>query len=84
MMTKETIEDIAKGLEALMKKYRRNAIPGDKERYDATKQAHTAIRKVIMTMEIKGDIRDIAPIKKGEKCGWTVTDMENNLKNYGA
>jgi hypothetical protein len=84
MLTKEVIEDVAKGLEVLMKKYRLNASPGDKERYEATKQAHAAIRKVILTMEIKGDILDITPIKKGDRCGWAVIDLENNTKNYGA
>lgn len=84
MLNKEIIENVAKGLEVLMKKYKLNASPGDKERYEATKQAHAAIRKVILTMEIKGDILNITPIKKGDKCGWTVIDSENNSKNYSA
>jgi len=83
MVTKDIVEDIAKGLEKLMKRYKLNSVPGDKERYEATKQAHTALRKVILTMEIKGDIQQLAPFKKGDKCGWSVTDLDNKSKNYG-
>ncbi|EQC49848.1 hypothetical protein [Bacteriovorax sp. DB6_IX] len=82
MVTKQVVEDVAKGLEVLMKKYKLNAVPGDKERYEATKKAHTALRKVILTMEIKGDIQTLSPIKNGKKFGWMVIDLENNSKNY--
>ncbi len=84
MIKLEVLEEVCKGLEEMMKKYKRNQIPGDKDRYDATKQAHAALRKVILTTTIKGDIQSISPIQNGKKYGWAVIDNDSNLKNYSA
>lgn len=84
MIKVETLETVCKGLEMLMKKYKHNSMPGDKEKYEATKQAHMALRKVVLTMTIKGDIINIVPQKNGQKYGWSVLEGDSNMKNYSA
>ncbi|EQC45719.1 hypothetical protein [Bacteriovorax sp. Seq25_V] len=84
MIKQDVLEEVCAGLEEMMKKFKRNQVAGDKERYEATKQAHAALRKVILTMTIKGDIQSISPIQNGSKYGWAVIDAENSLKNYSA
>lgn len=84
MIKQEILEEVCAGLEVLIKKYKRNLEKGDRERLDATKQAHAALRKVILTCSIKGEVQAIAPIKKGEKYGWFVVENDLSQKNYCA
>lgn len=82
MVTQQVLEEVSQGLEKLMKQYKQNLKSGDKERFELTKQAHAALRKIILMTTIKGDIVNISPIKKGAKAGWVVVDSESNIKNY--
>lgn len=84
MIKQETLETVCAGLEEMIKKYKRNSNKGDKERLEATKQAHAALRKVILTCTIKGEPHKITPLKFGEKYGWTVIENDHSQKNYCA
>lgn len=84
MIKQEILEEVCAGLEVLMKKYKQNQVKGDRERLEATKQAHAALRKVILTCTIKGEVQAIAPIKNGEKYGWFVVENDLTQKSYSA
>lgn len=84
MIKQETLEEVCAGLEALMKKYKQNQVKGDRERLEATKQAHAALRKVILTCTIKGEVLGISPVKNGEKYGWFVIENDLTQKSYNA
>ncbi len=84
MITQTTLETTLKGLEELITKYKMNHNPDDRRRLEATKAAHSALRKVILMMEINGEIECITPIKDGKKHGWIIIDRNNKEKRYCA
>lgn len=84
MVTQDELQKVCDGLQVLIKQFKKNSRPGDKERLKATEQAHTALRKVILVMAIQGDLKNISPIKNGDKCGWTTVALDGSCKNYSA
>ena len=82
MVTQDELQKVCDGLQVLMKQYKNNSRPGDKDRYKATEQAYAALRKVILVMAIQGDLKMIAPIKQGDKCGWKTVSVDGICKNY--
>lgn len=76
---------VEEGLNLLIKKYKRNINPGDLERMKASQDAKVAIRKVMLSVAVKGDIKDIVPVLEGKKgAGWEVTDFDNKVIRYHA
>ncbi len=84
MVTQSTLETTLEGLESLINKYKLNNHPDDKRKLKVTKASHSALRKVILMMEINGDISCITPISDGKKHGWMVIDSNNKEKAYCA
>ena len=82
MINIECLNEVSQGLTLLMEKFQKNSTEGDLRRLSATIQAHRALRRVILTMEIKGDILNISPLRRGNKYGWVVTDSFRKIKFY--
>ena len=82
MIDKESLNTVCDSLQDLIKKYSKNVTQGDLERATAATQAYKALRKVILFMEIKGDISNIIPHKENGTTGWLVTDSSNKIKYY--
>lgn len=84
-MDEEQLALVEEGLNLLIQKYKRNENPGDLQKMQATQDAKVAIRKVMLSVAIKGDIKDIVPIiERGKGAGWEVTDFENKVVRYHA
>lgn len=84
-MDEEQLALVEEGLNLLIKKFKLNENPGDLERMKAAQDAKLAIRKVILSVAIKGDIKDIVPVLEGGKgAGWEVTDFNNKTIRYHA
>jgi hypothetical protein len=84
-MDEEQLALVEEGLNLLIQKYKRNEYPGDVQKLQATQDAKVAIRKVMLSVAIKGDIKDIVPIiERGKGAGWEVTDFENKIVRYHA
>jgi hypothetical protein len=84
-MDEEQLSLVEEGLNLLIKRFKQNLNEGDMERLQATLDAKKAIRKVILAVAIKGDIKQINPViveKKG--AGWEVTDFNNKVICYHA
>jgi hypothetical protein len=84
-MDEEQLSLVEEGLNLLIKRFKQNRNEGDIERLQATLDAKKAIRKVILAVAIKGDIKQINPViveKKG--AGWEVTDFNNKVICYHA
>jgi hypothetical protein len=84
-MDEEQLALVEEGLNRLIKRFKQNLNEGDQERLQATLDAKKAIRKVILAVAIKGDIKEINPIvveKKG--AGWEVTDFNDKIIRYHA
>ena len=82
MTQQQLLEQTLSGLEKMIAKYKRNESPGDKDRLNATKQAHTALRKVIMMIDLSGEFDVITPVKQGTKHGWMVVDKNQKTRYY--
>ena len=84
-MDEEQLALVEEGLNLLIKKYRRNTHEGDLRRMKAAQDAKLAIRKVMLSLAIKGDIKDIVPVlENGKGAGWEVTDFDNKIIRYHA
>lgn len=84
-MDEEQLALVEEGLNLLIKKYKSNTNHGDLKRMKAAQDAKVAIRKVMLSLAIKGDIKDIIPIlETGKGAGWEVTDFENKIIRYHA
>jgi hypothetical protein len=84
-MNEEQLSLVEEGLNLLIKKYKKNQNKGDLEKMQAAVDAKVAIRKVMLSVAIKGDIKDIIPVLEGGKgAGWEVTDFENKVVRFHA
>jgi hypothetical protein len=84
-MDEEQLALVEEGLNLLIQKFKKNEIEGDLERVQIALDAKVAIRKVMLSVAIKGDIKDIIPvIETGRGAGWEVTDFENKIMRYHA
>lgn len=84
-MDEEQLAMVEEGLNLLIKRYKKNERPGDLEKMKAAMDAKAAIRKVILSVAIKGDVKDIIPVvEKGKGAGWEVTDSDNKVIRYHA
>jgi hypothetical protein len=84
-MDEEQLALVEQGLNLLIKKFKKNLNEGDLERLEACLDAKKAIRKVILAVAIKGDIKDIIPVLEEKKgAGWEVTDFNDKIIRYHA
>lgn len=84
-MDEEQLALVEEGLNLLLKKYKMNQNPDDMRRVQAVMDAKLAIRKVMLSVAIKGDIKDIVPLLEiGKGAGWEVTNFENKTVRYHA
>ena len=84
-MDEEQLALVEEGLNMLLQKYKQNLNDGDIRRVQAVMDAKIAIRKVMLSVAIKGDIKDINPIIEGGKgAGWEVTDFNDKIVCYHA
>jgi hypothetical protein len=84
-MDEEQLALVEEGLNLLMQKYKKNQNEGDLERLKAVIDAKVAIRKVMLSVAIKGDIKDIVPVIEDSRgAGWEVTDFHNRIVRYHA
>jgi hypothetical protein len=84
-MDEEQLALVEEGLNLLIKKFKQNLNEGDQERLQATIDAKKAIRKVILAVAIKGDIKVISPIIADSRgAGWEVTDFNDKIICYHA
>jgi hypothetical protein len=82
-MDEEQLALVEEGLNLLIKRFKRNLSEGDLERMKIAQDAKIAIRKVILSLAIRGDIKDIVPvIEKGKGAGWEVTDFNDKIVRY--
>ena len=82
MKQQQLLEHTLQGLEQMINKYKLNQNAGDRDRLDATKQAHSALRKVMLMCEITGEFNEITPVKQGKKHGWMIIDKNMKTKYY--
>jgi hypothetical protein len=76
---------VEEGLNLLLQKYKMNQHKDDRRRMQAVMDAKIAIRKVMLSVAIKGDIKDIVPVIEGGKgAGWEVTDFDDRVVRYQA
>jgi hypothetical protein len=84
-MDEEQLALVEEGLNLLLQKYKKNEQEGDLRRMQAVMDAKVAIRKVMLSVAIKGDVKDIIPyIEGGVGAGWEVTDFNDNVIRYHA
>ncbi len=84
-MDEQQLALVEEGLNLLIKKYKRNQNEGDLQKMQAAMDAKVAIRKVMLSVAIKGDIKDIVPIiERGKGAGWEVTDFEDKIIRFHA
>lgn len=84
-MDEEQLALVEEGLNLLIQKYKKNQNEGDLLKVQAVMDAKVAIRKVMLSVAIKGDIKDIVPVIEGGKgAGWQVTDFNNKVVRYHA
>ena len=84
-MDEEQLALVEEGLNLLMQKYKKNENPGDLQRLKAAMDAKVAIRKVMLSVAIKGDIKDIIPVIEDRRgAGWEVTDFQDKIVRYHA
>lgn len=83
-MNEEQLMLVEEGLAKMLKRFKQNTNADDTRRLKATKDAKTAIRKVILAVAIKGDIKEITPIQSdnGIKIGWEVIDKNDKIIKY--
>lgn len=79
-MNEEELMKVEEGLNLLLKKYKNNTKQGDLSRLEAIKDAKQAIRKVALSVAIKGYIKEIYPFFDNKKgCGWKVVDYNDQI-----
>lgn len=84
-MDEEQLALVEEGLNLLLQKYKQNQDKDDRRRMQAVMDAKIAIRKVMLSVAIKGDIKDIVPVLEGGKgAGWQVTDFDDRVVRYHA
>lgn len=84
-MDEEQLALVEEGLNLLLQKYKLNQNKDDRRRMQAVMDAKIAIRKVMLSVAIKGDIKDIVPVIEGGKgAGWEVTDFDDRVVRYHA
>jgi len=84
-MDEEQLALVEEGLNLLLQKYKKNENEGDLRRMQAVMDAKVAIRKVMLSVAIKGDVKDIIPfIETGVGAGWEVTDFNDTVIRYHA
>ena len=84
-MDEEQLALVEEGLNLLLQKYKLNQNKDDRRRVQAVMDAKIAIRKVMLSVAIKGDIKDIVPVLAGGKeAGWEVTDFDDKIVRYHA
>lgn len=85
-MNEEQLMLVEEGLSKLLKQYKMNLKPDDARRLKVTQDAKMAIRKVILAVAIKGDVKDIIPLLAEDdiKIGWEVVDKNNKIIKYFA
>lgn len=84
-MDEEQLALVEEGLNLLLQKYKLNQDKDDRRRMQAVMDAKIAIRKVMLSVAIKGDIKDIVPVIEGTKgAGWKVTDFDDREVMYHA
>lgn len=84
-MDEQQLALVEEGLNLLIQKYKRNQNEGDLQKMQAAMDAKVAIRKVMLSVAIKGDIKDIVPIiERGKGAGWEVTDFEDKIVRFHA
>lgn len=84
-MDEEQLALVEEGLNLLLQKYKQNQDKDDRRRMQAVMDAKIAIRKVMLSVAIKGDIKDIVPVLEGGKgAGWQVTDFDDRIVRYHA
>ena len=84
-MDEEQLALVEEGLNLLLQKYKQNLNADDRRRMQAVMDAKIAIRKVMLSVAIKGDIKDINPVIEGGKgAGWVVTDFNDKVVRYHA
>ncbi len=83
-MNEEQLMLVEEGLAKMLKRFKQNLDSDDARRLKATQDAKTAIRKVILAVAIKGDIKVINPIQSenGYKIGWEVVDKNDKTVKY--
>jgi hypothetical protein len=83
-MNEEQLMLVEEGLAKMLKRFKQNTNADDTRRLKATQDAKTAIRKVILAVAIKGDIKEITPIQSdnGIKIGWEVIDKNDKIIKY--
>lgn len=84
-MHEEQLALVEEGLNLLLQKYRKNENPGDLKRAKAVMDAMKAIRKVMLSVAINGDIKEIVPvIVENLGAGWEVTNTDNKVIRFHA
>lgn len=84
-MDEKQLALVEEGLNLLIKKYKKNQNEGDLVKMQAAIDAKAAIRKVMLSVAIKGDIKDIIPVLEGGRgAGWEVTDFADKIIRYHA
>lgn len=84
-MDEEQLALVEEGLNLLLQKYKLNQDKDDRRRMQAVMDAKIAIRKVMLSVAIKGDIKEIVPVLEGGKgAGWQVTDFDDRVVRYHA
>lgn len=85
LMDEEQLALVEEGLNLLLQKYKQNQNKDDRRRVQAVMDAKIAIRKVMLSVAIKGDIKDIVPVlESGKGAGWEVTDFDDRVVRYHA
>jgi hypothetical protein len=85
LMDEEQLALVEEGLNLLLQKYKQNQSSDDRRRVQAVMDAKIAIRKVMLSVAIKGDIKDIVPVLvSGKGAGWEVTDFDDRVVRYHA
>jgi len=84
-MDEEQLALVEEGLNLLLQKYKLNQDKDDRRRMQAVMDAKIAIRKVMLSVAIKGDIKEIVPVlETGRGAGWEVTDFDDRVMRYHA
>lgn len=85
-MNEEQLMIVEEGLAKLLKRYKMNLKPDDARKLKVTQDAKMAIRKVILAVAIKGDVKDIIPVFADDsvKIGWEIVDKNDKTVKYFA
>ena len=82
MIEQHILEEVCEGLQDMMTKFQSDEQFSDEEKYEITKGAYAALRRVILMITIKGDVANIAAVRHGDRIGWLVTTDDQNSKSY--